>query len=155
MGPGPGDAAGGARGGAEGAAAALTARCSLVLDEDHNSCRNPNGDAAPWCYVQGATGVPERRSCDIAQCSGKSGRRRSPSFRALPGLPPTAGSWVWHQGGVPPAHKQPRATPASPSETPCTQGPPSAPARVCTSASRRCRAPPLENGFAISARKGL
>uniref|UniRef100_A0A8C0VL59 Phosphoinositide-3-kinase interacting protein 1 n=1 Tax=Cyanistes caeruleus TaxID=156563 RepID=A0A8C0VL59_CYACU len=51
---------------------------------DHNSCRNPDGDAAPWCYIQGATGIPERRSCDIAQCSGKSGRRRPPS---LPGLP--------------------------------------------------------------------
>ncbi|NXO63881.1 P3IP1 protein, partial [Phainopepla nitens] len=32
-------------------------------------CRNPDGDASPWCYVQGATGIPERRSCDIAQCS--------------------------------------------------------------------------------------
>ncbi|XP_048178986.1 phosphoinositide-3-kinase-interacting protein 1 isoform X3 [Corvus hawaiiensis] len=37
--------------------------------EDHNSCRNPDGDAAPWCYIRGATGIPERRSCDIAQCS--------------------------------------------------------------------------------------
>uniref|UniRef100_A0A8C0ZJ74 Phosphoinositide-3-kinase interacting protein 1 n=1 Tax=Cyanistes caeruleus TaxID=156563 RepID=A0A8C0ZJ74_CYACU len=37
------------------------------VDEDHNSCRNPDGDAAPWCYIQGATGIPERRSCDIAQ----------------------------------------------------------------------------------------
>uniref|UniRef100_A0A8C0VNU9 Phosphoinositide-3-kinase interacting protein 1 n=1 Tax=Cyanistes caeruleus TaxID=156563 RepID=A0A8C0VNU9_CYACU len=44
-----------------------------AVDEDHNSCRNPDGDAAPWCYIQGATGIPERRSCDIAQCSGKSG----------------------------------------------------------------------------------
>nr|XP_054501930.1 phosphoinositide-3-kinase-interacting protein 1 [Agelaius phoeniceus] len=48
-----------------GAGAALPA----ALDEDHNSCRNPDGDAAPWCYIQGATGIPERRSCDIAQCS--------------------------------------------------------------------------------------
>ncbi|NXD39988.1 P3IP1 protein, partial [Copsychus sechellarum] len=40
-----------------------------AVDEDHNSCRNPDGDAAPWCYVQGATGIPERRSCDIAYCS--------------------------------------------------------------------------------------
>ncbi|XP_033924464.1 phosphoinositide-3-kinase-interacting protein 1 isoform X1 [Melopsittacus undulatus] len=37
--------------------------------EDHNSCRNPDGDAAPWCYVRGAAGVPERRPCDIAPCS--------------------------------------------------------------------------------------
>ncbi|XP_059719097.1 phosphoinositide-3-kinase-interacting protein 1 isoform X2 [Haemorhous mexicanus] len=40
-----------------------------AVDEDHNSCRNPDSDAAPWCYIQGATGIPERRSCDIAQCS--------------------------------------------------------------------------------------
>ncbi|NWT83464.1 P3IP1 protein, partial [Lanius ludovicianus] len=46
-----------------------TARCSPAVDEDHNSCRNPDGDAAPWCYIRGATGIPERRSCDIAQCS--------------------------------------------------------------------------------------
>uniref|UniRef100_A0A8B9IP51 Phosphoinositide-3-kinase interacting protein 1 n=1 Tax=Anser cygnoides TaxID=8845 RepID=A0A8B9IP51_ANSCY len=36
--------------------------------EDHNSCRNPDGAAAPWCYVRGADGVPERRPCDIAPC---------------------------------------------------------------------------------------
>uniref|UniRef100_A0A8B9ZYI4 Phosphoinositide-3-kinase interacting protein 1 n=1 Tax=Anas zonorhyncha TaxID=75864 RepID=A0A8B9ZYI4_9AVES len=36
--------------------------------EDHNSCRNPDGSAAPWCYVRGADGVPERRPCDIAPC---------------------------------------------------------------------------------------
>uniref|UniRef100_A0A8B9CC55 Phosphoinositide-3-kinase interacting protein 1 n=1 Tax=Anser brachyrhynchus TaxID=132585 RepID=A0A8B9CC55_9AVES len=35
---------------------------------DHNSCRNPDGAAAPWCYVRGADGVPERRPCDIAPC---------------------------------------------------------------------------------------
>ncbi|NXC08286.1 P3IP1 protein, partial [Orthonyx spaldingii] len=68
-GSGAGDAAGAALGGAEGAGAALTARCSPAVDEDHNSCRNPDGDAAPWCYIRGATGIPERRSCDIAQCS--------------------------------------------------------------------------------------
>uniref|UniRef100_A0A803VPR4 Phosphoinositide-3-kinase interacting protein 1 n=1 Tax=Ficedula albicollis TaxID=59894 RepID=A0A803VPR4_FICAL len=74
VGPGPGQR--GALGGAEGVAAAppppaaaLTARCSLAVDEDHNSCRNPDGDAAPWCYIRGATGIPERRSCDIAYCS--------------------------------------------------------------------------------------
>ncbi|NXH38769.1 P3IP1 protein, partial [Dicaeum eximium] len=39
------------------------------VDEDHNSCRNPDGDAAPWCYIRGASEIPERRSCDIAQCS--------------------------------------------------------------------------------------
>uniref|UniRef100_A0A8B9I8J5 Phosphoinositide-3-kinase interacting protein 1 n=1 Tax=Anser brachyrhynchus TaxID=132585 RepID=A0A8B9I8J5_9AVES len=40
--------------------------------EDHNSCRNPDGAAAPWCYVRGADGVPERRPCDIAPCPGRS-----------------------------------------------------------------------------------
>ncbi|NWI91501.1 P3IP1 protein, partial [Pitta sordida] len=40
-----------------------------AVDEDHNSCRNPDGDAAPWCYIRGADGVPERRPCDIPQCS--------------------------------------------------------------------------------------
>ncbi|XP_064378324.1 phosphoinositide-3-kinase-interacting protein 1 isoform X1 [Dromaius novaehollandiae] len=35
---------------------------------DHSSCRNPDGAAAPWCYVRGAAGVPERRPCDIAPC---------------------------------------------------------------------------------------
>uniref|UniRef100_A0A493T984 Phosphoinositide-3-kinase interacting protein 1 n=1 Tax=Anas platyrhynchos platyrhynchos TaxID=8840 RepID=A0A493T984_ANAPP len=39
--------------------------------EDHNSCRNPDGSAAPWCYVRGADGVPERRPCDIAPCPGR------------------------------------------------------------------------------------
>ncbi|NXX19884.1 P3IP1 protein, partial [Podargus strigoides] len=39
-----------------------------AVAEDHNSCRNPDGDASPWCYIRGATGVPERRPCDIAQC---------------------------------------------------------------------------------------
>uniref|UniRef100_A0A8B9CBS2 Phosphoinositide-3-kinase interacting protein 1 n=1 Tax=Anser brachyrhynchus TaxID=132585 RepID=A0A8B9CBS2_9AVES len=38
---------------------------------DHNSCRNPDGAAAPWCYVRGADGVPERRPCDIAPCPGR------------------------------------------------------------------------------------
>ncbi|NXE06908.1 P3IP1 protein, partial [Lophotis ruficrista] len=37
--------------------------------EDHNSCRNPDGDAAPWCYIRGTAGVPERRPCEIAPCS--------------------------------------------------------------------------------------
>ncbi|XP_068767891.1 phosphoinositide-3-kinase-interacting protein 1 isoform X1 [Struthio camelus] len=36
--------------------------------EDHSSCRNPDGAAAPWCYVRGAAGVPEPRPCDIAPC---------------------------------------------------------------------------------------
>ncbi|KAM6112116.1 phosphoinositide-3-kinase-interacting protein 1 [Pterocles gutturalis] len=40
-----------------------------AVAEDHNSCRNPDGDAAPWCYIRGTAGVPERRPCDIAQCS--------------------------------------------------------------------------------------
>ncbi|XP_076208976.1 phosphoinositide-3-kinase-interacting protein 1 isoform X2 [Aptenodytes patagonicus] len=40
-----------------------------AVAEDHNSCRNPDGDAAPWCYIRGAAGVPERRPCDIAHCS--------------------------------------------------------------------------------------
>lgn len=87
--------------GAEGAAAALTARCFPAVDEDHNSCRNPDGDAAPWCYIQGATGIPERRSCDIAQCSGKSGRCRPPSLLALPGLSPTAGAGFGTRVGSP------------------------------------------------------
>ncbi|XP_075291030.1 phosphoinositide-3-kinase-interacting protein 1 isoform X2 [Opisthocomus hoazin] len=39
-----------------------------AVAEDHSSCRNPDGDAAPWCYVRGAAGVPERRPCDIARC---------------------------------------------------------------------------------------
>ncbi|XP_075023582.1 phosphoinositide-3-kinase-interacting protein 1 isoform X1 [Calonectris borealis] len=40
-----------------------------AVAEDHSSCRNPDGDAAPWCYIRGAAGVPERRPCDIAPCS--------------------------------------------------------------------------------------
>ncbi|KFU95059.1 Phosphoinositide-3-kinase-interacting protein 1, partial [Chaetura pelagica] len=40
-----------------------------AVTEDHNSCRNPDGDAAPWCYIRGASGDPERRPCDIVQCS--------------------------------------------------------------------------------------
>uniref|UniRef100_A0A8D2PEE7 Phosphoinositide-3-kinase interacting protein 1 n=1 Tax=Zosterops lateralis melanops TaxID=1220523 RepID=A0A8D2PEE7_ZOSLA len=44
--------------------------CGSRFPFDHNSCRNPDGDAAPWCYIRGAAGTPERRSCDIAQCSG-------------------------------------------------------------------------------------
>uniref|UniRef100_A0A8B9I8J1 Phosphoinositide-3-kinase interacting protein 1 n=1 Tax=Anser brachyrhynchus TaxID=132585 RepID=A0A8B9I8J1_9AVES len=39
-----------------------------LAGSDHNSCRNPDGAAAPWCYVRGADGVPERRPCDIAPC---------------------------------------------------------------------------------------
>ncbi|KAM6297972.1 phosphoinositide-3-kinase-interacting protein 1 [Aegotheles albertisi] len=45
------------------------AELPAVVAEDHNSCRNPDGDAVPWCYVRGASGDPERRPCDIAQCS--------------------------------------------------------------------------------------
>ncbi|KAM6246840.1 phosphoinositide-3-kinase-interacting protein 1 isoform 1-T1 [Porphyrio hochstetteri] len=45
------------------------AALSAAVAEDHNSCRNPDGDAAPWCYIRGTAGVPERRPCDIAQCS--------------------------------------------------------------------------------------
>uniref|UniRef100_A0A663M528 Phosphoinositide-3-kinase interacting protein 1 n=1 Tax=Athene cunicularia TaxID=194338 RepID=A0A663M528_ATHCN len=33
---------------------------------EHSSCGNPDGAAAPRCYVRGAAGVPERRPCDIA-----------------------------------------------------------------------------------------
>ncbi|XP_064889321.1 phosphoinositide-3-kinase-interacting protein 1 [Columba livia] len=40
-----------------------------AVAEDHNSCRNPDGAAAPWCYIRGAAGDPERRPCDIAPCS--------------------------------------------------------------------------------------
>ncbi|NXN93573.1 P3IP1 protein, partial [Rhinopomastus cyanomelas] len=40
-----------------------------AVAEDHSSCRNPDGDAAPWCYVRGATGEPERRRCDIPSCA--------------------------------------------------------------------------------------
>ncbi|KAL9834441.1 phosphoinositide-3-kinase-interacting protein 1 isoform 3-T3 [Geothlypis trichas] len=54
------------------------ARGAEALDEDHNSCRNPDGHAAPWCYVQGATGIPERRSCDIAQCSADAAASTAP-----------------------------------------------------------------------------
>ncbi|XP_062445976.1 phosphoinositide-3-kinase-interacting protein 1 isoform X2 [Rhea pennata] len=49
------------RGGGGGAALPAAA-------EDHNSCRNPDGAAAPWCYIRGAAGSPERRPCDIAPC---------------------------------------------------------------------------------------
>ncbi|NXN49633.1 P3IP1 protein, partial [Rynchops niger] len=48
---------------------ALTARSPPGVAEDHNNCRNPDGDTAPWCYVRGTAEVPERRLCDIAQCS--------------------------------------------------------------------------------------
>ncbi|KAG6929063.1 phosphoinositide-3-kinase interacting protein 1 [Chelydra serpentina] len=40
----------------------------LAVSEDHSSCRNPDGDAAPWCYVSGEAGAPERSPCDIAPC---------------------------------------------------------------------------------------
>ncbi|KAM9118173.1 phosphoinositide-3-kinase-interacting protein 1 isoform 1-T2 [Pangshura tecta] len=40
----------------------------LAVSEDHSSCRNPDGDAAPWCYVSGEAGIPERSRCDIAPC---------------------------------------------------------------------------------------
>uniref|UniRef100_A0A8C2TN81 Phosphoinositide-3-kinase interacting protein 1 n=1 Tax=Coturnix japonica TaxID=93934 RepID=A0A8C2TN81_COTJA len=33
------------------------------------SCRNPNRDAAPWCYVRGPAGIPEHRTCEIPPCS--------------------------------------------------------------------------------------
>ncbi|XP_048677967.2 phosphoinositide-3-kinase-interacting protein 1 isoform X1 [Caretta caretta] len=42
----------------------------LAVSEDHSSCRNPDGDAAPWCYVSGAAGTPERSLCAIAPCPG-------------------------------------------------------------------------------------
>lgn len=141
--PAGGSGAGGALGGAGGAAAALTARRSLALDEDHNSCRNPDGHAAPWCYVQGATGIPERRSCDIAQCSGKSGRRRSLSLPALPGLPSTAGAGFVTRVGSPRRTNNPglrqhlprkHRVPSASHSPPC----------ACTSASQPCRAPPLQ-----------
>lgn len=82
--------------------------------EDHNSCRNPDGAAAPWCYVRGADGVPERRPCDIAPCPGRSTPSLSfPSLLPSPGLcfsRPAAGVGVCHQGGwgPPPAHGQPQ-----------------------------------------------
>uniref|UniRef100_A0A8C3LCG9 Phosphoinositide-3-kinase interacting protein 1 n=1 Tax=Chrysolophus pictus TaxID=9089 RepID=A0A8C3LCG9_CHRPC len=47
---------------------ALTASCPPAVAEDHDSCRNPNGDAAPWCYVRGAAGIAERRTCEIPPC---------------------------------------------------------------------------------------
>ncbi|KAJ6659048.1 hypothetical protein lerEdw1_019350 [Lerista edwardsae] len=43
---------------------------NLTVSETHNYCRNPDGDAAPWCYVRGEAGAPERRFCSIPQCPG-------------------------------------------------------------------------------------
>ncbi|CAG0905040.1 unnamed protein product, partial [Darwinula stevensoni] len=34
------------------------------IDEDHNFCRNPNGDAAPWCYSEKRED-PGTEFCDI------------------------------------------------------------------------------------------
>ncbi|CAG0897519.1 unnamed protein product [Darwinula stevensoni] len=34
------------------------------IDEDHNFCRNPNGDAAPWCYSE-KLDDPGTEFCDI------------------------------------------------------------------------------------------
>ncbi|XP_074777122.1 phosphoinositide-3-kinase-interacting protein 1 [Athene noctua] len=51
-----------------GGSGALPALCPPppAAAEEHSSCGNPDGAAAPWCYVRGAAGVPERRPCDIA-----------------------------------------------------------------------------------------
>ncbi|KAM9260004.1 phosphoinositide-3-kinase-interacting protein 1 [Cariama cristata] len=59
-GPGPALPAAGERGGGAGAAA---------VPGDHNSCGNPDGDAAPWCYIRGAARVPGRKPCDTARRS--------------------------------------------------------------------------------------
>ncbi|KAM7144856.1 phosphoinositide-3-kinase-interacting protein 1 isoform 2-T2 [Macrochelys suwanniensis] len=48
--------------------ALLTAASAAEVSEDHSSCRNPDGDAAPWCYVSGEAGAPERSPCNIAPC---------------------------------------------------------------------------------------
>ncbi|CAG0900087.1 unnamed protein product [Darwinula stevensoni] len=37
------------------------------IDEIHNFCRNPNGDAAPWCFEGGGEN-PEYEYCDIPFC---------------------------------------------------------------------------------------
>ncbi|XP_067909471.1 hyaluronan-binding protein 2-like isoform X2 [Heterodontus francisci] len=41
--------------------------------EEHNYCRNLNGDEQPWCYIQNATGTPNWDSCPVASCSNSSG----------------------------------------------------------------------------------
>lgn len=66
----------------------LTAACPPAVAEDHDSCRNPNGDAAPWCYVRGAAGIPERRTCEIPPCPGRSDPLRH-FTAALPRLCPS------------------------------------------------------------------
>uniref|UniRef100_A0A8D0HIX9 Phosphoinositide-3-kinase interacting protein 1 n=1 Tax=Sphenodon punctatus TaxID=8508 RepID=A0A8D0HIX9_SPHPU len=40
----------------------------LTVSENHSRCRNPDGDAGPWCYVSGEAGTPERRPCNITPC---------------------------------------------------------------------------------------
>ncbi|XP_030316326.1 phosphoinositide-3-kinase-interacting protein 1 isoform X1 [Calypte anna] len=50
-----------------------------AVAEDHNSCRNPDGDAKPWCYIRGAAGDPERRPCDIARCSDATAATAAPA----------------------------------------------------------------------------
>ncbi|XP_075754167.1 phosphoinositide-3-kinase-interacting protein 1 isoform X2 [Pelodiscus sinensis] len=40
----------------------------LAGSENHSSCRNPDGAPAPWCYVRGEAGRPERSGCTIAPC---------------------------------------------------------------------------------------
>lgn len=82
-------AAGGRGGGARNAGSpVLTAACPPAVAEDHDSCRNPNGDAAPWCYVRGAAGIPERRTCEIPPCPGRSDPLRH-FTAALPWLCPS------------------------------------------------------------------
>ncbi|XP_053135763.1 phosphoinositide-3-kinase-interacting protein 1 isoform X2 [Hemicordylus capensis] len=40
----------------------------LTVSEAHNHCRNPDGDAAPWCYVRGKADIPQRSLCSIPPC---------------------------------------------------------------------------------------
>ncbi|CAG0898308.1 unnamed protein product [Darwinula stevensoni] len=40
------------------------------IAEDHDYCRNPNGDAAPWCYNEDG----DREFCDVPFCAVRSGQ---------------------------------------------------------------------------------
>lgn len=63
------------------------------VSEDHSSCRNPDSDAAPWCYVSGAAGTPERSLCAIAPCPGERGSARPPPAPVAPGCPCASPGW--------------------------------------------------------------
>ncbi|CAL8331493.1 unnamed protein product [Arctogadus glacialis] len=66
---------------------------------EHNSCRNPDASAGPWCYVWGPDGTAQRQACSLDPCTEVAGA----AARGSPAAPPLGTDTPSQAGGLEPA----------------------------------------------------